>query len=90
MCWKAKNLNKTALGFWIVVVDLLKVHEEVLGWTLGGQEKLDGLKVTLSPTQVLSSVSRTLELQPPDGTDSPWVCNNKLAVSVNGWKWMPL
>lgn len=41
MCWKPKNLNKTALGFWIAEVDLLKVHEEGLGWTLWGQEKLE-------------------------------------------------
>lgn len=49
---------------------LLKVHEEGLGWTWGAGRSWSGLKVTLSPTQVSRSVSRTLELQPPDVTDS--------------------
>lgn len=53
-----------------MVVDLLKVHEEGLGWTRGAKRSWSGLKATLSPTQVLSNVSRTLELQPPDVTDS--------------------
>lgn len=54
----------------MVVVDLLTVHEEGLGWTWGARRSWSGLRVTLSPTQVLSRVSRTLELQPPDVTDS--------------------
>lgn len=53
-----------------MVVDLLKVHEEGLGWAGGARRSWSGLKATPSPTQVLSSVSRTLELQPPDMTDS--------------------
>lgn len=52
------------------MVDLLKVLEEGLSWIWGAWRSWSGLKVTLCPAQILSSVSRTLEMQPPDVTDS--------------------